>query len=301
MTEQTPYAPPAEAQLQYVHLEKLYGYLPGLTESLPTIFGVQPEEYAAILGRFDARARAAAESLLADAAFADRVALLPFEPGARVLAVGDSITDDLQSWAEILRHVLALGRPDGQLTVVNAGLSAHTSAMILRRWPSMLHPVPDWIICGLGGNDVTRIAGGKTQVSLAESVANLRELHRVAVERTRARWVWLTPVPVDETRAGQHRPFQYGASSWRNSDITALADAMRSFDEPVVDLVRSFGVPARSDLQGADGVHPSLAGEQQIVRALVDLLTGQRLDPGRTSDASSRDASSSDPYDSVQD
>jgi len=259
--------------LQYVHLEKLYGYLPGLTAALPAIFGVSPEEYAGVRDRFDTQARAAAESLLADTDFAARVARLPFPSAARILAVGDSITDDLQSWAEILRHVLAIARPDDKLTVVNAGLSAHTSAMIMRRWPSILHPAPDWIICGLGGNDVTRIAGGKPQVALAESIANLRELRRIATERTPARWVWLTPVPVDKERAARNLAFQYGASSWRNTDITALAETIRGFDDPVVDLVDVFGVPAHPDLQGPDGVHPTLTGQKRIVTALIDRLT----------------------------
>lgn len=272
MNDKTPHSPPASAQLQYVHLEKLYGYLPGLAHSLPTIFGVTPEEYAAIRDRFDALVRAAAEELLAQPEFADRTARLPFAPGSRILAVGDSITDDLQSWAEILRHVLAVARAGDGLTVVNAGLSAHTSAMILRRWPSLLHPAPDWIVCGLGGNDVTRIAGGKPQVSLTESVENLRELRRIALERTAAQWIWLTPVPVDEERAATHPGFQYGASSWRNTDVAALADAIRAFDDPVVDLVDVFGIPADPELQGPDGVHPSLTGQQRIVTALVESL-----------------------------
>ncbi|WP_454295318.1 SDR family NAD(P)-dependent oxidoreductase [Salana multivorans] len=272
MNEKTPYAPPAAAQLQYVHLEKLYGYLPGLTESLPAIFGVSPQEYGAIRDRFDALARSAAQELLVDDGFAGHVSRLPFQRGARILAVGDSVTDDLQSWAEILRHVLAIARPDDDLTVVNAGLSAHTTAMILRRWPSLLNPAPDWIVCGLGGNDVTRIAGGKPQVTLTESIENLRELRGIAAERTTARWTWLTPVPVDEERAATNPGFQYGASSWRNTDITALADAIRGFDEPVVDLVDVFGIPAHPDLQGPDGVHPSLTGQQAIVTAVVTTL-----------------------------
>ena len=272
MNDKTPYAPQAAAQLQYVHLDKLYGYLPGLAESLPAIFGVTPAEYAAIRGRFDDLARSAAEQLLTDGEFADRVSRLPFRRGARILAVGDSVTDDLQSWAEILRHALAIARPDDDLTVVNAGLSAHTTAMILRRWPSLLHPAPDWIICGLGGNDVTRIAGGKPQVALTESIENLRELRRIAAERTGARWVWLTPVPVDEERAAASPGFQYGASSWRNTDIAALAGAIRAFDDPVVDLVDVFGIPAHPELQGPDGVHPSLTGQQRIATALVETL-----------------------------
>ncbi|MFT4136347.1 SGNH/GDSL hydrolase family protein [Microbacterium sp.] len=272
MNSTRPYAPQAAAQLQYVHLEKLYGYLPGLAASLPAIFGVSTEEYAAIRDRFNAQALAAAQDLLTNTAFSDQVSRLPFPRGARILAVGDSITDDLQSWAEILRHVLAIARPDDELTVVNAGLSAHATAMILRRWPSLLHPAPDWIICGLGGNDVTRIAGGKPQVTLAESIANLRELRRIAAERTEARWVWLTPVPVDEERAAADPGFRYGSSSWRNTDIAALADAVRAFDEPVVDLFDVFGIPANPDLQGPDGVHPSLVGQQRIVTALVETL-----------------------------
>lgn len=272
MNDKTSYAPPAAAQLQFVHLEKLYGYLPGLVGSLPAIFGVSPEEYSAIRGRFDALALSAAEELLADSGFADRVSRLPFQRGARILAVGDSVTDDLQSWAEILRQVLTIARPGDDLTVVNAGLSAHTSAMVLRRWPSLLNPSPDWIICGLGGNDVTRIAGGKPQVTLAESIENLRELRRIATERTAARWIWLTPVPVDEERAATNPGFRYGASTWRNTDITALAGAIRVFDDPVVDLVEVFGVPADPELQGPDGVHPSLTGQRRIVTALVTAL-----------------------------
>lgn len=275
MSDTTPYAPQAVAQLQYVHLEKLYGHLPGLTESLPAIFGVSPEEYTAIRERFDTLTRTAAQDLLADSGFADRVARLPFPHGARILAVGDSITDDLQSWAEILRHVLAIARPDEDLTVINAGLSAHTTAMILRRWPSLLNPAPDWIICGLGGNDVTRVADGKPQVTLAESIENLRGLRRIAADRTEAHWVWFTPVPVDEHRAAANPGFRYGASSWRNTDITALADAVRAFSDPVVDLVDVFGVPAHPDLQGPDGVHPSLAGQRRIVTALVDALAAR--------------------------
>lgn len=270
MTTTTLTAPPAAAQLQYIHLEKLYGWLPGLAESLPSVFGVTATEYGAVRARFDAAALAAAENLLADADVADRVARLPFGPGSRILAVGDSITDDLQSWAEILRHALTVARPADRITVVNAGLSAHTTAMVLRRLPSLLQPAPAWIVCGLGGNDVTRIANGKVQVSPAESVANLRALQQICPT---ARWVWLTPVPVDEVRVRAHVPFRYGASSWSNDDIVALADAIRGFDEPVVDLVSAFGVPADPDLQGVDGVHPTLAGQQRIARALIETLT----------------------------
>ena len=33
--------------VQYVHLDKLYGHLPGLADCLPAIFGLTVEEYDA--------------------------------------------------------------------------------------------------------------------------------------------------------------------------------------------------------------------------------------------------------------
>lgn len=87
---------------------------------------------AALRAGFDSAAREAQE-LLADAAFADRVDALPFRPEQTVYAVGDSNIDDLQSWAEILRHLLDPRRPGHRVQVINGGLSAHTTAMVLRR------------------------------------------------------------------------------------------------------------------------------------------------------------------------
>src|SRR5215468_10647431 len=88
--------------LQHTHLEKLYGYLPGLADALPAVFGLARSAYEAARAEFDANARSAAKRLLVDASFADRVDALPFLPGQTILAVGDSNTDDLQSWAEVL-------------------------------------------------------------------------------------------------------------------------------------------------------------------------------------------------------
>jgi lysophospholipase L1-like esterase len=246
--------PSAADWLQFTHLEKLYG----------------DDEYEAVRRTFEEAARAEAERLRQDPEMGLLLDRLPFADGHRVLAVGDSITDDLQSWAEILRHLLA---PAG-VAVINAGLSAHTSAMVLRRWPAMISDPPDWILCGLGGNDVTRVGADarKPQVSIDETVANLGELRRIAAERSVARWVWLTPVPVDEARVAAHRPFQYGQSSWRNTDISVLAGRIREFDDPVVDLVSAIGDPPDPELQGLDGVHPSLAGQSAIATAVLHRL-----------------------------
>ncbi|MHA6801558.1 SGNH/GDSL hydrolase family protein [Bounagaea algeriensis] len=265
-----------EMWLRYTHLDKLYGYLPGLVDALPAIFGLTPAQHAEITAGFDDNTRQVATDLLTDARFAAAVDALPFRPGQTVLAVGDSITDDAQSWAEMLRHLLHLRRPADRIQVVNAGLSTHTTAMVLRRWPATLATTsPDWVLCALGTNDVTRVgpAPAKPQVTLDESLANLAELRRIAEIGAHPSWVWMTPPPVCEDRIAAFPGFQHGQSTWANADIAAFAEALHGSAEPVVDLVSAFGTPADPQLQGPDGVHPTLDGQAAITRALIHQLS----------------------------
>jgi len=48
---------------------------------------------------------------------------------------------------------------------------------------------------------------------------------------------------------------------------------VRGQTDPVVGVQAIFGVPANPDLLLSDGLHPSLAGQKAIVRALVERLT----------------------------
>lgn len=261
--------------LQYTHLEKLYGHFPGMRgAALAALYGLDEAGYQAARAEFDQKARGAALELLADSAFAESVSQLPFRAGDTVLALGDSMTADLQSWLEILRHLLAEARPGDAIRVVNGGLSAHTSAMILRRLVPSLAQKPDWIFCLLGGNDVTRIgsAANKPQVSLEETEQNLLTIRRLAAQLTGARWAWITPPPFDEARADAHPPFRMGQSVWRNADLLAVGDFMRRQSEPVIDLQAVFGVPPRPELQGEDGVHPTLEGQKVMAKTVVEYL-----------------------------
>jgi acyl-CoA thioesterase-1 len=263
--------------IHYTHLEKLYGYLPGMDEALMArLFGLDLQGYLQIRDRFDANARRAARELLEDPSFAGRVDRLPFSAGDTVMGVGDSFTDDLQSWLEIVRHLLEERRPQDGIRMVNMGLSAHTTAMVLRRFvPNVVAQEPDWIVCLLGGNDVTRIGPepNKPQVSPEETAKNLQVMRRIAEEQTEARWVWITPPTFHEERAGAYPPFEMGQSSWRNEDMVAVGEFIRGQEDPVVDVQALFGEPADPELQGADGVHPSLSGQKAVARAFVERLT----------------------------
>jgi lysophospholipase L1-like esterase len=269
--------PMIENWVQFMHIEKLYGYLPGMDEALMArLFGLDLEGYREVKGRFDANTRKAARELLEDPAFAEHVDRLPFRAGDTVIGIGDSLTDDLQSWLEIVRHLLEERRPRDEIRIVNAGLSAHTTAMVLRRFvPNVVAREPDWIVCLLGGGDATRVGPepNKTQVSLEETAKNLEAMRRIAQTQTEANWVWITPPTFDEERAAAYPPFRMGQSHWRNEDVLAIGDFIRKQKEPVVDLQAVFGTPADPELQGPDGVHPSLAGQKAIARVFVETLT----------------------------
>jgi len=268
--------PMIEKLVQFTHLEKTYGYLPGMSEAtVAALLGLDEAAYREIKARFDANASEVAQELLEDPSLAGRVDRLPFRAGETVLGVGDSLTDDLQSWLEIVRHLLELQRPDDHIRIVNAGVSAQTTAMALRRFVPLISREPDWMVCFLGGNDVTRVGPepNKPQVSFEETARNLEAMRRIAATLTDVRWIWITPPTFDEAQAAAYPPFQMGQSHWRNEDVLAIGDYVREQKGTVVDIQAVFGTPAASELQGPDGVHPSLAGQKAIARAFVESLT----------------------------
>jgi len=98
-------------------------------------------------------------------------------------------------------------------------------------------------------------------------------MRRIAHTQTEAAWVWITPPTYDEDRASAFPPFQQGQSAFRNADVVAIGYYVRAQPETVVDIQAVFGSSAVPELQGPDGVHPSLAGQKAIARAFVESLT----------------------------
>jgi acyl-CoA thioesterase-1 len=261
--------------LQFEHLEKRLEGMPGATgERIAALFGLDVEAYRSIRGRYASRARQAALTLLADPLFATQVDRLPFSPGDVVVGLGDSITDDDQSWLEILRHLLHLQRSEEQLHVLNAGVSGDTTAQMIARFLDVVVERPDWIICLAGTNDA-RLHGSspaKVLVSIEETAKNLGMLRRFGATQTPARWVWMTPTPVIESQIVKHWMLSGFELRWRNADLLAVRDVMRARPEPVVDLWDVFHHPADPRYLLPDGLHPSLEGQIAIVQRLVEQL-----------------------------
>jgi lysophospholipase L1-like esterase len=92
-----------------------------------------------------------------------------------------------------------------------------------------------------------------------------------------ARWLWVTPPTAIEEQIEADwflGPFEM---RWRNRDLAAAAQAMAEVaaqgGEPIVDLQTLFGLPPDPALLLPDGLHPSLAGQIEITRAVVETLT----------------------------
>ncbi len=266
--------------VQYIHPEKTFFWVPGLAndEVRAGLYDLDVATYQAIRAEFVAAARRTAEELLAEESFADKVDQLPFERNAVVAVLGESDTDSLQSWFEILRQLLDLRRPADGIVLVNSGVSALTTTQAFNPFMPVLAQQPDWIFCALGGNDAARIGPEptKTLVSLDETTRNLAELRRLAGIATQARWVWLTRMPVDEARMETYEPFRMGPLPfiWRNPDLEAINGWLRDQPEPVVDIYAGFGRPVPPEFQEPDGLHPTLAGHQALAREFVDRLAG---------------------------
>jgi acyl-CoA thioesterase-1 len=265
-----------ERLVQFQHPEKILNFLPELTDTqIAALFHLDADDYQALKSRFQEQAREAAQELLADAAFADGIDRLPFRAGETVIGVGDSATDDLLSWLELLCQAFALRRPHDQVRFINAGVSGQTTTQALRSFTATLLQQPSWLIGFLGTNDALRIGSplAKTLVSVEETARNVTAIQHLAAIQTKARQVWIIPPLVIPERVTANPHFQRLQLTWHNDDLVAIGDLLRRQLGPVLDLQAIFGNPTPPDLMQPDGLHPSLAGQQAIVKALVKHLT----------------------------
>src|SRR5688572_25253574 len=134
--------------LKVIQPERTLAALPGggglSQDTHAALLGLPPEVYAAELGRLRAEAKEATAELLADPAVASMVERLPLRRGAKVVAFGDSLTSEPQSWAVILRELLTAAA-DG-VTMTISAVAGETTTQGLVRIGEVLSQQPDWIV-----------------------------------------------------------------------------------------------------------------------------------------------------------
>jgi lysophospholipase L1-like esterase len=208
--------------------------------------------------------RGAAQRVLAD--WRPLLATLPFRPGETIVAFGDSITDDSQSWAEILREVLVGMFPEHPPRVVNLGRSGDTSAHLIERFRSVAALDPDWLVIMVGNNDAKAFTSAPDTplVSPGETARNVRLLDRLG-RATGAEVLWLAEPRVEPALVAGLDQWRVEELVWSNDLVDASRAAVLA-EVDAIDLEPAF----RSELFLPDGLHPNLEGQLTILRAVLE-------------------------------
>jgi lysophospholipase L1-like esterase len=241
-------------------------------ETHAALLGLPPDDYAAELARMRAEAKGAAVELLADPVVASMVDRLPLRKGAKVVAFGDSLTSEPQSWAVILGELLAMHRAADGISVAVSAVGGDTTTHGLVRMGEVISQQPDWIFFLIGTNDA-RTQGphpSKTLVHPEETARNVAELRQRVSRETKARAVWLTPPAVDEERVAGHWGLSRFGVRFRNEDLARVAKIVRDIGEPTIDVFSKLGTPPAAELLMGDGLHFTLAGQKRLAREVLE-------------------------------
>ena len=277
-----------EYLLQFLNLEKRFPLLPGIEnqEAVAGLMGLESEELQKLRDRFASNAKEAAFEMLDDPEVAESIETLLFVLGDTIVALGDSITDDLQGWFNIFQHVLEIGLEDADFTFVNSGVSYNTSTDALKRLNrDVLDHDPDWVIVALGTFDAQRlhVAPNRTLVSLADYWENLNTIEEAVGEVTDNPLIWMTPPPVITEMQQQIRLFHFDLfeedlSQYREIltgkkgyIVDPLGERMMDKDDSVEEEEEEKPGPAAWNYL-SDGLHPSLSGHTKSVKELIRFL-----------------------------
>jgi len=240
-------------------------------ETHAALLGLPSEAYTTELERMKAEAREAAGELLADPAVASMVDRLPLRKGATVVAFGDSLTSEPQSWAVILSELLTARRAADGITVAISAVGGETTTHSLVRIGEVVRQQPDWILFLTGTNDA-RTQGPhptKTLVHHEETLRNVAELQQRVARETKARAVWITPPAVNEQRVAEHSGLARFGVRFRNEDLARVAQIVRDIDRSAIDVFSALGTPPPADLLIGDGLHLTVSGQKRLALEVI--------------------------------
>jgi len=223
--------------------------------------------------RLDHAARGAAARIASSPVANGDLGALGALTGRRVVALGDSLTADPRSWAEILRHALRLIPVRRPVELVNLGIPGDTTVHLISRFADVAACQPDLLLVMAGTNDARRhgAAAARMLVPDRETRRNLNLLKTLAREQTRARVVFITPPPILEGRIQRAPLLRREPVAWLESDVARKAAIVAALDGNIIDSRIALRPPVETLLL-ADGLHLSLRGHERLVRWIVRSL-----------------------------
>ncbi len=203
------------------------------------------------------------------------VGTLVFQPGQRLLFIGDSITDAGRrkeaapygsGYVHLARAFLVARYPELGLDIVNQGIGGNTIRDLDGRWEEdVVRMQPDWLSIKIGINDVWRQVQGRPEhaVLLDEYAATYERLLRRTREATRARLVLMEPYIIESNRAD---PFRAIIDRY----LPVVHRLARDFDAILIPTQAAFDEALRGQpaaYWASDRVHPNAPGHAVIARA----------------------------------
>jgi lysophospholipase L1-like esterase len=258
--EQLPYP------LEFMHKFNLHKWLRLLVNdhdlaSIARIYGVR----RSALRRID---RGYRENLDRLAASLPRRAERPLEKPVTILALGDSITSDRESWARILARYW---REDPTRRILDSAVSGDTTASLLERYNSTVaNQEFDWVVLFIGTNDCRQLDEKTPMVSLEEYRRNLQILlDRLAGKRI----VLVTLPPADNTRFSSFFPESGNCYDARHLEAAnrILRELAAGRKLALADLAAGLQAQGGDALQ-PDGLHLNSAGQLALCRLLLEIL-----------------------------
>jgi lysophospholipase L1-like esterase len=189
-----------------------------------------------------------------------------------ILAIGDSITSDRESYVKILRH---RWRDDPSRQVLDAAVSGDTTADLIKRlYSSVLNLEFQWAVLFIGTNDSLQLDDERriSVVSLEEYKRNIRYISETLLANGK-RLVQVTIPPVDNTRL---RSFFPDVNSMYTKEQIGKVNAFirehaGKSGYPVADLARAIEDQAEDVLE-PDGLHLNGRGHRILSELLLELL-----------------------------
>ncbi len=261
--------------IQFLNIEKRFPLLPGITntDAVAHLFGLDETELTSLREMYASNAKEAALELLKDDEVMDWIDQLPFSSNDTIVALGDSSTDDLQSWFQILTEVVRIALPENDFRFINAGQTNDTSSQALRRLHrDVLSFEPDWVIISLGMFDATRlsIAPKRTLLPLAETWENLSTIEDAIKEVTDNPLIWISPTPIIPGLLDKMELFDFEIDE---NDLDQIRQIITGKTGYIVDPKGNrMGNPPEAWYYLSDGINPSLSGHVNTTRALLYTL-----------------------------
>jgi len=266
--------------LQFLNIEKVYPLLPGInnTESIAGLLGLETEELTHLREVFENNAKQAAVELLKEDDVLEWIDELPFKKGDKIVAFGDSATDDLQGWFTVLEHVINITVPEADFTFINAGISNNTTTDALRRMNrDVLAEDPDWVIVSLGLFDAQRLSflPERTLIPLSETWENLSAIEDAIAAVTDNPPVWITPVPVVPGLLEEMELFDFEIDGRDLSQVREIITGRKGY---IVDpLGHRMGNPPEAWYYLSDGMNPTLSGHVNTVKEVLRSLATAKV------------------------